>query len=110
MTTAKKKQFEDEPILEFPEASSNLKEDSQGGGDDGFPVRTCILERARKEKPFLLRFVLSPQEEVVPDINGKLPGRGVWVTARRIAVEEAVRRRAFQRAFKKPVLVRQDYK
>jgi uncharacterized protein len=107
MTTVKKKRFEPEPILEFQEESSNLEEGSQHA-DDGFPVRTCILERARKEKPFLLRFALSPQEEVVPDINGKLPGRGVWVTAKKTSVEEAVRRRAFQRAFRRQVSVRQD--
>jgi uncharacterized protein len=107
MTTVKKKRFEPEPILEFPEEPSNLQGSSQQ--DDGsLPVRTCILERARKEKPFLLRFVLSPQEEVVPDINAKLPGRGVWVTAKKASVEEAIRRRAFQRAFRRQVSVRQD--
>jgi predicted RNA-binding protein YlxR (DUF448 family) len=107
MTAAKKKRFEPEPILEFQEPPSNLEGGSQRG-DDGIPVRTCVLERARKEKPSLLRFVLSPLEEVVPDIYGKLPGRGVWVTARKSSVEEAVQRRAFQRAFRKPVSVHQD--
>ncbi len=86
------------------EAASHVMEGEEGG-DSIIPVRTCIVERARKERPFLLRFVLSPQDEVVPDIKGSLPGRGVWVTARKETVADAVKRRAFQRAFRKPVSV-----
>jgi uncharacterized protein len=107
MQMAKKRRSEPEPILDFFEATSHLKEGEEGG-DSIIPVRTCIVERARKEKPFLLRFVLSPREEVVPDIKGTLPGRGVWVTATREIVANAVKRRAFQRAFRKPVSVSDD--
>ncbi len=107
MPSQKKKPFDSEPILELAEVHSHLIE---GGHDHdlGVSVRTCILERERREKPFLLRFVLSPQAQVVPDIKGDLPGRGVWLTATRSAIEEAVRRRAFQRGFKKQVNVRPD--
>jgi len=48
----------------------------------------------------MLRFVASPDGLVVPDIANKLPGRGVWVTAERTAVEEAIRRGAFARGLK----------
>jgi predicted RNA-binding protein YlxR (DUF448 family) len=44
--------------------------------------------------------VLGPDGTVVPDLKRRLPGRGVWVTAERASVEEAVRRRLFNRAFK----------
>jgi predicted RNA-binding protein YlxR (DUF448 family) len=98
----KKKRSEPEPVLEFLDAASHLEESGQGDNHDT-PVRTCIVERARKERPFLLRFVLSPQGGVVPDLKGNLPGRGVWVTAKKKTVAEAVKRRAFQRAFRKPV-------
>src|SRR5208337_450679 len=103
----KKKLSEEEPILEFLGEGSHLTESGQDGGES-IPVRTCIVERARKERPFLLRFVLSPQDCVVPDIKGNLPGRGVWVTAKKEAVAEAVKRRAFQRAFRKPVSAAED--
>lgn len=99
MQIAKKKRSEPEPILDISSEASHLEE----GGSGGEPIRTCIVERERKEKPFLLRFVLSPQGVVVPDIKGNLPGRGVWVTARQNIVADAVKRRAFQRAFRKPV-------
>jgi predicted RNA-binding protein YlxR (DUF448 family) len=98
---------DEEPVLEFLREGTHLTE---GGRDitESIPIRTCVVERARKEKPFLLRFVLSPQDSVTPDIKGTLPGRGVWVTAKKAAVAEAVKRKAFQRAFRKPVSVRED--
>ena len=46
------------------------------------------------------RFVLSPDGEAVPDLAGKLPGRGVWLTADRALVERAVKKRLFSRGFK----------
>jgi uncharacterized protein len=64
------------------------------------PERTCIVSRTVRPSAELIRFVLGPDNQVVPDLRHKLPGRGVWVTARAAVVEEAVRRRAFTRAFK----------
>jgi len=101
MQTAKKKRSESEPILDLSAETAHLEE----GDQSGIPIRTCIVERERKEKPILLRFVLSPQAEVVPDVKGNLPGRGVWVTATKRIVADAVTRRAFQRAFRKQVTV-----
>jgi predicted RNA-binding protein YlxR (DUF448 family) len=68
-------------------------------GDDMNP-RTCIVSREAGEAEDMIRFVLSPQGKVVPDLRRKLPGRGVWVTARRETVETAVRKRLFSRGFK----------
>jgi predicted RNA-binding protein YlxR (DUF448 family) len=101
MQIAKKKRSESEPILDLMDETPHLEEGDQGGN----PIRTCIVDRERKEKPSLLRFVLSPQEEVVPDVKGNLPGRGVWVTAKNQIVADAVKRRAFERAFRKQVTV-----
>jgi len=44
--------------------------------------------------------VLSPDGVVVPDVKRRLPGRGVWIEARREAVAEAVRRCVFSRGFR----------
>jgi predicted RNA-binding protein YlxR (DUF448 family) len=64
------------------------------------PERTCIVTREAQPAAGLIRFVLGPDSQVVPDLRHKLPGRGVWVTARSTIVEEAVKRRLFSRAFK----------
>lgn len=64
------------------------------------PERTCIITREAQSPAELIRFVLGPDQQVVPDLRHKLPGRGVWVTARRDMVEQAVKRRLFSRAFK----------
>jgi hypothetical protein len=54
----------------------------------------------------LLRFVLDPDGVVTPDFSGALPGRGAWVAAERTAVEEAGRRMAFSRAFRREARLR----
>jgi predicted RNA-binding protein YlxR (DUF448 family) len=69
------------------------------------PERTCIVSRTVRPAADLIRFVLGPDGQVVADLKHKLPGRGVWVTARSGLVEEAVRRRLFNRAFKTDVKV-----
>jgi predicted RNA-binding protein YlxR (DUF448 family) len=60
----------------------------------------CVVTRERRAPEDLIRFVVGPEGTVVPDIRAKLPGRGVWVTARNDLVEEAVRRQAFSRGLK----------
>lgn len=65
--------------------------------------RFCALTRAAKPIDELIRFVTGPNGEVVPDIKRKLPGRGIWITATRAAVDEAVKRRIFARGFRKDV-------
>ena len=72
------------------------------------PERTCIVTRRTAPRAELLRFVLSPDGEVVFDVKGTLPGRGAWVAPERGVLEEAVRRRAFARAFRAQVKVADD--
>src|SRR5205823_2688663 len=59
--------------------------------------RMCIVTREVKDEGELIRFVRGPDGAVVPDIDRKLPGRGVWVGLSRERVAEAVRRKAFGR-------------
>jgi uncharacterized protein len=67
------------------------------------PERTCIVSRTVHPAAELIRFVVGPEGQVVPDLKHRLPGRGVWITARADQVKEAVRRRLFARAFKAEV-------
>ncbi|MCI5095606.1 MAG: RNA-binding protein [Rhodobacteraceae bacterium] len=69
------------------------------------PERKCLATGEVQPKQGLIRFVLGPDAQVVPDINGKLPGRGVYVTAERDALEAAVKKKVFARGFKTQVTV-----
>lgn len=51
----------------------------------------------------MVRFVLGPAGEVVPDLKRRLPGRGVWIDATRQSVADAVKKRAFSRALRTDV-------
>jgi predicted RNA-binding protein YlxR (DUF448 family) len=68
-------------------------------------MRMCAVSREVRPLAELIRFVVAPSGEVVPDIKRKLPGRGLWITASRQAVAEAVRRHHFSRGFKTNVRV-----
>lgn len=62
--------------------------------------RTCIATRTVRPRDELIRFVLDPERHVVPDLKGKLPGRGVWVTASADLIRRAVEKNLFARAFR----------
>jgi predicted RNA-binding protein YlxR (DUF448 family) len=66
------------------------------------------VTRAARPAEELIRFVRAPDGTVVADLKRRLPGRGVWVSARREIVAEAVRRKAFVRGFKEQVTVPGD--
>src|SRR5689334_758893 len=71
--------------------------------DRSATMRMCAVSCEQRPVDELIRFVLSPQGEVVPDLKRKLPGRGLWITASRARVAEAVRRNQFSRGFKRDV-------
>jgi predicted RNA-binding protein YlxR (DUF448 family) len=72
------------------------------------PERLCVVTRAVRPVADMIRFVVGPDEAVVPDIKHRLPGRGVWVSASRAAVAAAVERKLFGRSFKREVRVSPD--
>jgi predicted RNA-binding protein YlxR (DUF448 family) len=59
--------------------------------------RRCILTREVAATEQLLRFVIAPDHRVVPDLASTLPGRGLWLTASRAAVDRAVAASLFAR-------------
>jgi predicted RNA-binding protein YlxR (DUF448 family) len=62
--------------------------------------RLCVATREVRPVADMIRFVAAPDGKVVPDIERKLPGRGVWITATRAALDRALRERSIQRAFR----------
>ena len=56
----------------------------------------------------MIRFVVGPDRRVVPDLAQRLPGRGIWLSARTDVIEAARTRGAFARAARGPVTVPPD--
>jgi uncharacterized protein len=69
------------------------------------PRRRCIATGATGDRARLVRFVLTPEGAVVPDVDEKLPGRGLWVTSTRAALERARRQKSFAKAARASVRV-----
>ncbi len=72
------------------------------------PERKCIVTGESQPKAGLIRFCLGPDDMVVPDILGRLPGRGFYVAADRAAIEKAAKKGLFARAARQPVKVPED--
>lgn len=67
--------------------------------------RRCVATGDVCSEARLIRIAIAPDGALVPDVTARLPGRGVWVTADRNAVETALKRKAFSRAAKETVTV-----
>lgn len=72
------------------------------------PERKCIVTGESQPKAGLIRFCLSPEGMMVPDVLSRLPGRGIYVTASREALDKAVTKGLFARAAKQPVTLPPD--
>src|ERR1700733_9024621 len=70
--------------------------------------RLCAATHTVRPVADLVRFVVGPVGEAVPDVKNKLPGRGIWITGTRDALEEAIRRKVFARGFKRDVRLPPD--
>lgn len=67
------------------------------------PERKCIVSGESQPKAGLVRFCIGPDNMVVPDILGRLPGRGIYVAADRAAITKAATKGLFSRAARQPV-------
>ena len=72
------------------------------------PQRRCLVTREVKGQDQMIRFVLDPGGQVVPDLDGRLPGRGMWLSADRNVLEKAIGANLFARAARAPARVQTD--
>ena len=70
--------------------------------------RRCIVTREQRPQSELIRFVVGPNGEIVPDLKAKLPGRGIWVHASSEVLDQAVTANLFSKAAKAAVTVNSD--
>lgn len=71
-------------------------------------LRRCLVTGDVLPREKLMRFAIGPGDEIVPDVENDLPGRGLWLTARREIVEVAAAKGLFARAARRPVSVPSD--
>jgi len=90
-------------MADAPEPEREPEADPEKG-----PLRRCIVTRAQGERERMIRFVLAPDRQVVPDLAARLPGRGMWLSARADVLETARAKGAFARAARGPVSVPAD--
>ncbi len=67
--------------------------------------RRCIASGTVMDMADMVRFVRDPDNRVTPDINQKLPGRGVWVSSDIMSLDKAIKTKAFDRGFKSQVII-----
>jgi predicted RNA-binding protein YlxR (DUF448 family) len=77
-------------------------------GEETGAERRCLVTGGVKPKSALIRFVVGPESTIVPDVRERLPGRGLWVSARRADIEAAAKRGLFAKAAHKAVKVPDD--
>ncbi|MBI1209603.1 MAG: RNA-binding protein [Azospirillum sp.] len=83
-------------------------DDDRGTAAAREPFRRCLATGESQLKERLIRFVVGPDDRIVPDLEGRLPGRGLWLSADRKTIERAVARQLFCRAARRPVKVDAD--
>lgn len=81
---------------------------------DAAPERRCLATGEVKPIAALVRFVVWPDSvgagsgELVPDVDRRLGGRGLWITARRDIMTAAAARNLFAKAARMDVRVAPD--
>lgn len=77
---------------------------NRGGGGE----RRCVVTGRVLPRERLVRLVLAPDRKLVADLDERLPGRGLWLSAEREVLAKAMSGRHFARALKGPVDVPAD--
>lgn len=72
------------------------------------PLRRCLVTREVRPKAELLRFVVGPEDRLMPDPAERLPGRGLWLTPRRDIVAAAAAKGLFAKAAGRRVVLPSD--
>ncbi len=86
-----------------PETEPAIEPEEIGG--KGSPNRRCIVTGEVLPYEQMIRFVIGPENVITPDLDGCLPGRGYWVSARHGVLVRAVQHGTFAKAARRPVTV-----
>lgn len=81
---------------------------NEGAAEQTESLRTCIASGRRQPKSAMVRFVIGPDNHPVPDLEEKLPGRGLWLRAERRALDAACRKNLFAKRARRQVSIEPD--
>lgn len=70
--------------------------------------RKCILEGLVKPESELLRFV-ELNNELIPDFNKKLPGKGMYITCNQLSLLKALDKRLFHKVSRHNLKIAEDF-
>ena len=73
-----------------------------------FLDRKCIFTGEKRRKSELVRFVVGPDKVIVPDIVGRLPGKGFWLKSSKSVIFDACKKNIFARHARISVTVPED--
>ncbi|MDG2269642.1 MAG: RNA-binding protein [Alphaproteobacteria bacterium] len=90
-------------MIAVEQAPSETTETGRHAGATQRSTRRCLVTGDVRPRSELMRFVVGPDDLVVPDLDARLPGRGLWLTGRRDIVAQACAKRAFARGAKRNV-------
>lgn len=85
-----------------------VKQERKKTAENADGLRTCIASGEKKPKDQMVRFVIGPDAKVVPDLDEKLPGRGLWLSAKRDMIHTACARNLFAKRARCQVAVEAD--
>jgi len=89
-------------------SGANAEADAASDEPETGPMRRCIVTRECYPREKMLRFVVGPDNLLVPDLFARLPGRGIWLSARGDVLETACTKGAFSRAARTKVAIPPD--
>ncbi|MCY1690640.1 RNase P modulator RnpM [Exiguobacterium acetylicum] len=64
------------------------------------PLRKCVITQEMKPKKELIRVVRTPEQEVVIDLNGKMNGRGAYLSKDAAVIATAKKKRTLDHHLK----------
>jgi predicted RNA-binding protein YlxR (DUF448 family) len=76
--------------------------------EDAMRERRDIVSGEILPEDQLIRFVASPDGEIVPDLAATLPGRGIWVRSEKTSIAQAVKKNLFSKSAKASVKATPD--
>lgn len=89
-------------------AARQHKLEKNDEGAQAGPERQCAVTRSVQAADKLIRFVASPSGVIVPDLDRRLPGRGVWLSGEKLILERAISGKVFARSLKQPAAAEPD--